>query len=643
MKKLLFQTDSSLAKTGFGRNAKALLSYLYKTKKYEIVQYCCGTAYSEPSLQRTPWKSIGTLPDDPNERHRISQDAGQARIASYGGYLIDKVMKEEKPDFYFGVQDIWGTEFAISQPWFNKIHSTIWTTLDSLPILPSALTNAPKIKNYWIWSSFATKALNELGHSHVNTMHGCIDTKHFHRLKDEERLELRRKNNIEENAFIVGFVFRNQLRKSIPNLLEGYAKWKETTKPELSNKKPYLLLHTYWKEGWGIHKLAKEYGISESEILTTYVCKKCSGSKVKAYTGEDQTCETCGAEKSQVTTSVGFGVTEPQLNEVYNLMDVYCHPFTSGGQEIPIQEAKLAELITLVTNYSCGEEQCEEGSGSIPLEWTEYREHQTEFKKASTSPDSIAKGLDTVFQMLNSEKRKIEKKSRQWAVDNFSVEVIGKKFEEFIDSLDATNYDFEGQQPENQKRNFPDAYVPNIESDSEWVLTLYKTILSTDNHTNDDGYKTWMNSLSSNVPRSQIEEYFRKVARDHNAKFFPVKMEDLVSDDDEGKRIVYVMPDSSVDVFLSTSLFKSIKEKYPDYNLYVSTKQEYYHILQGDENIHKVIPYSTQFDASLAQEGVGENKGLFEIVLSPYLTTQKINNYIHNGKDKINTESLCTF
>ena len=43
MKKLLFQTDSSLAKTGVGRNAKALLSYLYKTKKYELIQYCCGT------------------------------------------------------------------------------------------------------------------------------------------------------------------------------------------------------------------------------------------------------------------------------------------------------------------------------------------------------------------------------------------------------------------------------------------------------------------------------------------------------------------------------------------------------------------------------------------------------------------------
>ena len=71
-----------------------ICSYLYKTKKYEIIQYCCGASYSDPALQRTPWKSIGTLPDDQNERHRISQDAGQARLASYGGYLVDKVIKE---------------------------------------------------------------------------------------------------------------------------------------------------------------------------------------------------------------------------------------------------------------------------------------------------------------------------------------------------------------------------------------------------------------------------------------------------------------------------------------------------------------------------------------------------------------------
>ena len=88
MKKILFQTDSSLAKTGFGRNAKALLSYLYKTKKYEIVQYCCGTDYSNPSLRATPWKSIGTLPSDPAERSRIGQDAGVLIMQTYHCKLL---------------------------------------------------------------------------------------------------------------------------------------------------------------------------------------------------------------------------------------------------------------------------------------------------------------------------------------------------------------------------------------------------------------------------------------------------------------------------------------------------------------------------------------------------------------------------
>ena len=641
MKKLLFQTDSSLAKTGFGRNAKALLSYLYKTKKYDIVQYCCGTDYSNPTLKTTPWKSIGTLPDDINERQRIGQDAGQARIASYGGHLIDKVMREEKPDFYFGVQDIWGTEFAVGKPWFDKINSVIWTTLDSLPILPTAITNAPKIKNYWIWSSFATKALHEMGHKHVKTVHGCIESKYFFRLEDEKRMLLRKQNNIEEDAFIIGFVFRNQLRKSVPNLLEGYAKWKSENKP---TQKTYLLLHTYWKEGWGIHKIATEYGISHEEILTAYVCRKCGQYQIRKYSGEDQNCSCCGSEKSQVTTNVGCGVRENQLNEIYNLMDVYCHPFTSGGQEIPIQEAKLTELITLVTNYSCGEESCEEGSESIVLEWSEYREHQTEFKKASTYPYSIAKGIDAVYQMTPIQRRTKGEASRQWALDNFSVEVIGKFFEDFIDNAPSLNYDFDKEESaKDKKRNNPDAVVPPLESDSEWILTLYKEILATDNHVNDDGYKTWMTQLEHKVPRSQIEDYFRKVARDHNQKYFPVKIEDFLDEEDKGKRIAYVMPESAVDVFLSTALLKSINLKYPEYNLYFVTKPEYYHILDGNEYIHKVIPYNPQFDNTIYLEGTSSHEGYFEMAFTPHLTTQRLNNYVHNEKDKIDTKALCIF
>ena len=635
-KKILFQSDSALAKTGFGRNTKALLSYLYKTEKYEIVSYCCGTAYSSPALQKTPWKSVGTLPDDQNQLVELNKDPGQARLASYGAHLIDKVIKEEKPDVYFGVQDIWGTEFAIGKPWFDKINSVIWTTLDSLPILPSAIANAPKIKNYWIWSNFATKALHEKGHEHVKTVHGCLETKNFYRLSDEKRIEIRSNNTIQEDTYIVGFVFRNQLRKSVPNLMEGFKKF------QVDVPKAKLLLHTHWGEGWNIHKLAEEHGISKDDILTTYYCKNCYGYKVKSFVGQEQTCNLCGKEKGQNTTNVGGGVNEDQLNEIYNLMDVYCHPFTSGGQEIPNQEAKLTELVTLVTNYSCGEEQCEEGSGSIALNWSKYVEHQTEFIKATTCPNSIYENLLKVYKMPKEERESLGKMARQWVIDGFSVEVIGKIIEDFVDNSEPVNYEFE-EVKEEEKKNFPDAFVENIPDDSEWILALYDKVLNTKNNIHDDGHKYWMQQISNKTPRKNIEEYFRKVAKDHNDKHFPIKIEDLLDKDDEGERMLYIMPGSDKDVFLSTSLFKSLKEKYPNYNLYISTKPENFPLLSANEHVHKLIPYNESFDNVLALEGVGESKEHFCMVFAPYLTTQKFSNYIHNMKDSVDKDYICTF
>jgi len=42
-------------------------------------------------------------------------------------------------------------------------------------------------------------------------------------------------------------------------------------------------------------------------------------------------------------------------------------------------------------------------------------------------------------------------------------------------------------------------------------------------------------------------------------------------------------------------------------------------------------------------EGVGDTGGNFEIAFTPHLTTQRVSNYIHNNKDLVNKEYLCTF
>jgi glycosyltransferase involved in cell wall biosynthesis len=629
-KKVLIQTDFSLAKTGFGRNARALLKYLYSTNKYDLVHYSCGMTYDHPEFKKTPWKSVGSLPNNQQELDQLNRDPNLARMASYGAHLVDKVVNDEKPDVYLAVQDIWGVDFAIEKSWFNKISSVIWTTLDSLPILQSAITNAPKIKNYWIWSNFATKAMHKLGYSHVKTLHGCLEDKDFYRLSDFERNQLRKKNNIPQDAFIIGFVFRNQLRKSVPNLLQGYALWKKQN-PEIKNT--YLLLHTHWGEGWNIHKLAQEIGVNPQEILTTYVCKNCGEYEVKTFTGQDLNCKYCGAEKSQITTNVGLGVTETQLNEIYNFMDVYCHPFTSGGQEIPIQEAKLTELITLVTNYSCGEEMCEIEANSLPLEWNEYREHGTEFIKASTYPESIAKQLNIVYKMQPHKRLEMGKKAREWTITNFGVKNIGKTLEEFIDSQPFVDWSKVNENPEDKKD--PYVQVPEIIDDADWLIFMYHNILKMKNiDRNDSGHQYWMSELSKGGKRQDIENYFRNVALKENEKNKQVKFEDLLDANDKG-RVIYVIPESAGDVFLSTALFKSIKNRYPEFSLYVATKPQYKDILDGNPYVHRWLEYNPIMDNLIWLEGNNQHNGYFDIAYLPYTCTQRNLNYLHNGLDKL--------
>lgn len=626
-KKVLFQSDFSLAKTGFGRNAKAILEYLHKTGKYEITQYCCGQSWNHPELQRTPWRSVGTLPDSQQEMQKLQQDPNVARDASYGAQNIDKIVKEFQPDVYFAVQDIWGIDWAIEKKWFKNISSVLWTTLDSVPILPSAVNAAAKVDNLWVWSNFAEKELHKMGHKKVRTMHGAIETEKFFRLPEEKRASLRNKFNIQQDEFVIGFLFRNQLRKSVPNLIEGYSIFKR----ENPKTKTKLLLHTHFGEGWNILKLCDEYKVDKKEIITTQVCRDCGEYEVSVFSGQEKPCKFCGSPKGVVTTQPGVGVSEEKLNEVYNLMDIYCHPITSGGQEIPIQEAKLTELITLVTNYSCGEEMCEPEAASLPLDYAEYREHGTEFIKASTYPSSIAKQLKKALNMKPEKKIEMGKRARKWVIDNFSIEVIGKAIEDFIDQSSYTNYDF--SKPE-EKRN-PFYQIPHIENDSDWLIEMYRNILKvSDVDEEDDGHKYWMQELKKGVPREKIEEYFRQVARKENSELFEdKKIEDFLGENQN--RILFVVPRGEDEVFNSTALLPSIKAQYPDHDIYFSTNQSFIDIVNSNPFVYKFIPYSPVMQDIFWAEGRGEHNGYFDICYLPTSNVHENQNFTHNGKDVI--------
>ena len=606
-KKIVFHSNYSRAFTGFGKNAKNVLKYLYETDKYEIIEFANGFGWNHPQFQKEAWRAYGSLPEDPQLMQELQKDPHKARMAGYGANMVDQIIKEEKPDIYIGAEDIWAFNGYTKKKWWNKINCMVWTTLDSLPILPDAVDVAPDIKNYYVWATFAEKALHKMGHKHVKTLHGSLDTKNFYRLEDEQRRGLRIKYNLPTDAFIIGYVFRNQLRKSVPNLLDGFKLFLR----QEPQSKAYLLLHTHWGEGWDIPRLIKEKDIDNSRILTTYVCDKCREYHIKPFTAQKQNCPFCGAKESQNTTGVSNGVSEFQLNEVYNFMDVYCHPFTSGGQEIPVQEAKLTELITLVTNYSCGEDSCSKKSGGVPLDWTEYREPGTQFIKATTYPSSIQKQLRKVYKMSPDKRASQGKLSREYVLNTYSASVIGKKLEKILDEMPSIdwdyNFDFELRDP---------SYTPpDISDNSEWISHIYKNILKADVDENDEGHKHWMHRLSSDLNREAVLNYFRQVAVQENAQSQQNDFADLF-DKTENKKALMILKGESSNVFNSTSLLKSFKNFYPDYDLYYACDPKYHFLLDGNPYIHKTLPYLPLMEEELAMVGRGPHNGYVDLYIN---------------------------
>ncbi len=557
--KVLFHSNYSRMVTGFGKNMKNVLLALHNDPDIEVYEAANGVPFGRDV--KTPWPCYGTMTENPEVLASIANDPFKNRAASYGYYEIDKIIDIVKPDVYVGIEDIWAFSGFVAKPWWNTTHKIIWTTLDSLPLMEESMIMAKSCDKFLVWADFATQEMKKFGIHNISTIHGAIDLNHFKPL--ENRREIRQRHGLDKN-FVIGFVFKNQLRKSVPNLLDGFKLFKQIV-PEAK-----LILHTDWGDnqaGWDIVRYLKEKKISPHDVLATYRCSSCGRYSIKNFEGAEINCPFCNSAKTFKTKTAIAGLTEEQLNEVYNCMDVYCHPFTSGGQELPIQEAKAAGLITLVTEYSCGTDSCYEHQGGLPLKWHEYREPQSQFIKASTDANSICNTLLYVYGLDQERKQELVDNGKKWIEAEFSVEKI----------------------------------VENLKG--KILETVKQPIIS-----------------------------FKNAKPSEELKVIPF---DSFLDKERKDRILFVMPESEEDVFLSTALLPSIKKAYPDKDIYFATKPQFKEILLGNRFIYKVLDFHPHMENLFMMEGQGSHKGYFEICFLPHIGTQKHLDYLHHGNDII--------
>lgn len=632
-KVIAIQTDGPMMRSGLGRNGRALAKYLYNTGKYEVVYFAQqGYTYDSPELKKLPFRAYGVIPNNPAEYQHLIPGTPEYRDFSYGALCIDKFIQDVKPFAMIFSNDSWAFPYY-DKPWWNKFHCIPHITLDSLPFQSGQIDFIKKSSpKHYVWAKFAEEESKRLGLNNVETIPALIEDSYFFNVGDEKRAELRKRHGISPDTFITGFVFRNQGRKEIKPLLVGFSQFKK----EYPGVKTKLLLHTNFTEGWNIFSFLDEIGLSDSDILTTYHCKQCGQYEVKELDRNNHTpdCKFCGGKKTQFYCGIHGGVSEEQLNEVYNLMDLYLHPANAGGCEMPIIEALYAEIPVGTVSYSFGKTFTDEPfCFTIKNYWTV--QEQTQFKRAVPCPDSIQSIIKTVFFSTKSQRAEIGKKSREFALKTFSPASVGKKWEQVLDSLPEVNWDYNFE----QKEKNPHYPMPVGGTNDEFITLLYDNVLLQPEPPDGDGRKHWLKQLNAGISREEIYKYFVGVAINDNAKNKKFNPEDFFLKEDEGKRVLFYIEGNADDLFLTTALFKSCKEKYPDYSIYVSCGAEQIGILKGNPYITKVLPLAPVFSDPVIMKGVLTGKPIIQHLFIPNIQTSKVPTRI-GGEDEKVTDNL---
>jgi hypothetical protein len=204
-----------------------------------------------------------------------------------------------------------------------------------------------------------------------------------------------------------------------------------------------------------------------------------------------------------------------------------------------------------------------------------------------------------------------------WARKTFSIDTIGQKWEKLFDSMPLPDWSSIDLNPVRKNENYP---MPNIDNSEEWVKALYKNILMVD--PDPDGFKHWIEKIQQGTSKQDIYNFFIKRAQEDNRKNEPTKDFSSLFDDNGRKKIFFAMKESGGDLFVATSLFKGLKDIYPDSDLYVGCDPKFAEVVAGNPYVYKIIAYHPIMEQELAM------RQFVDYYYYPAIATQVRLNYL---------------
>lgn len=509
-KRVLFTGEASWLATGFAKFNREILKRLYATGKYEIAEFGNYGRVDSQESKQAPWKFYGAMPTSQEEDRIYGADPRN----QFGRYKFDATVADFQPDVVLNLLDPWMMEHLVTSRFRGSYKLILCPTVDSAPQKQEWCDNIfGKADALTTYSRFGKRTLELQGLKVATVTSPGVDLDIF---RPMDKLKVKEDWGLNKNLLVIGAVMRNQKRKLFTDLFEAYAMLRKRHSGIPEVERSVLLCHTSFPDvGWDIPELLKRSALMR-HVIFTYKCDACKRPffswflNCNMQTGMAQ-CIFCGQNAAHMPNTHN-SISEEELGEIYNLMDIYCQIAICEGWGVPVVEAKACGVPTLCSNYSALEDHVENG-GALAVDIDRYyTEAETMAVRSFSDRESICRLLKRLLTNRN-ERLEIGKAARSCAERLHNWDITAKKFEEIIDSLPESNRSDTWDSIPSFKMS-PPYSIPHELPNDQFVLALYRNILMRE--PDQPGFEHWMGQLSRGMPKQEVENFFKGEIDAHN-------------------------------------------------------------------------------------------------------------------------------
>lgn len=327
----------------------------------------------------------------------------------YGQDLIDDRFKDLKLKCYPTMDNPWGSEaliahgqnsganvvFTFQDVWtldsnyLKQIkHWVPYVPIDKDPVPPAVLEKLQYAYRIITFSKFGQDALKKNGFTSTLILEGT-DTELF---KPLNKLEMRKKFSLPENAFIFGMIAANKEnppRKGFQEAMEAFKLF--------SDKHPEALLFIHTQQmspqSFPVMDFAKNLGISEKILM------------VNPY-------------------QAVFMSDSHFINEEMNAFDCLLHPSQTEGFGLTNIEAQSAGIPTIINNCHSMPELIVNGKTGFMCETDKPRFTNDLSWVYPAKVDSLYEQMENVYKLLKDNPNKVKNDCRKHVKENFNLDTI---------------------------------------------------------------------------------------------------------------------------------------------------------------------------------------------------------------------------